>query len=140
MSRNQRWTIALVLTWFGLCPVFAGEFDCADPSDLAPGTTDVVVTKEASVTEAAPGDEITYTIRVHNCGPIAATSVEFEDLLPLRSIVTSLSQVSGPTFDLSPPFIGVKLFTSDPIWGGTISTLSVGDTAVFEVVIRVDYF
>ncbi|MEM8995716.1 MAG: hypothetical protein AAGF23_13095 [Acidobacteriota bacterium] len=137
--RRLPWITVLALALCGVAPASAGDFNCADPGDLDPGRTDVTVTKTADVTEVESGDEVTFTISVHNCGPVAALGVEFTDLLPLRVTVFSVTQLSGPTAELTLPLLGRKLFDRNPVWGGEIKVLPVDETAVFEVVVLVDY-
>lgn len=139
MIRNQVFKIALVLVLLSCAPIYGGDFDCADPADLGPETADLVVTKEVNVSEVKPGGEIIYTIRVHNCGPSDGIDTEFVDQLPKQVLVTSVEQVSGPTFDISEPPIGVSLISDDALWGASIEVMPVGETAVFEVVVRVLY-
>lgn len=51
-------------------------------ADVDPDDVDLVVTKTADPPVAQPGDEVTYTINVHNFGPGDADDVVVTDVLP----------------------------------------------------------
>lgn len=137
-DRWSRWPGTLLLLLLLAAPVQAGDFDCADPGDIDPGETDVVVTKDFSIDEIEPGERFTYTIQVHNCGPEAAIDLSFFDEVPVRFIFYSIEQTAGPTFDIDTPQVGVVLDEIGEL-DGFIASMPVGETAVFEVVVALSY-
>jgi uncharacterized repeat protein (TIGR01451 family) len=95
-----------------------------------PPQADLSITKTGSPDPVAPGAILTYLIQVANAGPDAALAVTVSDLIP-----------SGTTFaSLASPAAWTCL---TPIVGGsgaiscTISTLGIGATASFTLVVRV---
>lgn len=94
---------------------------------------DLRVSKTDDAGEAAPGENITYTITLTNAGASDAQTVSFSDAVPANTTFVSASQTSGPTFSLvTPPAGGTGAFT------GTAATLAAGATATFELVVMVD--
>jgi uncharacterized repeat protein (TIGR01451 family) len=101
-------------------------------------TTDVNEFAELSVTKGASpnpvqaGGDLTYALTVTNSGPAIAESVELDDAVPAGTTFVSASQTSGPAFTLTtPPGGGGGTFTA------TRSTLAVGATAKFTMIVRV---
>jgi uncharacterized repeat protein (TIGR01451 family) len=70
-------------------------------------TADVAVTKSGAPAAIAPGSNITYTIKVTNNGPAAATTVTLNDVLPPNTAFVSLGQ-SGPVFACTTPAVGAN--------------------------------
>lgn len=66
-------------------------------NDKVTVTTDAVLqlSKTASVSEAAPGDFITYTLRVTNTGGSAASNVVIADAIPAGTSFDSIVSVNG---------------------------------------------
>ena len=91
------------------------------PSMLA----DAGVTKSGP-SSAGPGSDVTWTIRVFNGGPSAATNVALNDTLPGTMTFVSLAQPPG--FSCTTPAVGA---------GGTITctaaTMGAGTTAIFTL-------
>ena len=70
---------------------------CTFTNTATPPRADLVVTKQASPTLVATGDEVTYTITVTNAGPDAAEGVVLTD--PLPAGLTLVDVPPGCTFD-----------------------------------------
>lgn len=85
--RRRRWAAAAVTGFFALAAITV-----AGPALAATGP-DLVVTKEASVTEIPVDGEITYTIIARNVGTALATSVRIRDNRIDRELIIT----SGPT-------------------------------------------
>lgn len=68
-----------------------------DDATFIPSRSAAFVEKKVSIDTYAPGDEITYTIRVGNTGPGPANRVEFEDVLPRAMTTTGI----GDALDLT---------------------------------------
>jgi uncharacterized repeat protein (TIGR01451 family) len=113
-----------------IATVTSTSVDPVSGNDIAFATTsvsgaDVSVTKVVDLTEANPGDQLTYTITVQNEGPDIATDVALTDVLP-----DGVSYVSANPIEASQ--VGQTL-----TWA-TLSTLTVADgpqlyTVVAEV-------
>jgi uncharacterized repeat protein (TIGR01451 family) len=118
----------------GLGEAVAQSNLCPSSNVTVPNTSaDLVITKTATPSTVTAGSNITYTIRVENCGPATAVNVSFSDPLPANTTIVSVSQTSGPAFVLNiPPAHS----------GGTVSgnrtTLNVGEVAVFQIVVHVN--
>jgi uncharacterized repeat protein (TIGR01451 family) len=86
--------------------VDANEFDPNSANNSESETTAVnpaanlVLSKSDTPDPAAPGDEIAYTLSVHNIGPNVASDVDVVDVLPaglsFRPIGSSLACVQNP--------------------------------------------
>ncbi len=57
--------------------------------------TDLRVTKVASTAQAAPGEQITFTLEVENLGPVDATGVQVSDVLPAGLTLVKASATQG---------------------------------------------
>ncbi len=95
-------------------------------------SADLIIVKNASPATAVPGANLTYSIRVQNCGPSTATNVSVTDAIPAGTTFVSASQTSGPAFTLNtPPVGGTGNFVA------TIATLLTGSVATFNLVVFV---
>jgi uncharacterized repeat protein (TIGR01451 family) len=104
------------------------------PSNVTvPNTSaDLIIAKTASPDPVVAGGNVTYSIRVQNCGPAAAVNVSVSDPLPSGTTFVSASQTSGPTFALTSPSVG-----SSGTFTATISSLAAGGVATFQLVLFV---
>jgi uncharacterized repeat protein (TIGR01451 family) len=95
-----------------------------------PPQADLSIRKSASPDPVAPGANLTYLIQVANAGPDAAMADTVTDVIPSGTTFVSLASPAGWT-------------CLTPIVGGsgaiscTISTLGVGATASFTLVVNV---
>lgn len=62
------------------------------------GTADLKLTKRVSNALPKVGDNITYTIRVNNAGPLCGTGINVEDALPSGLTFVSYTSTSGTTY------------------------------------------
>jgi len=124
---------------FGLDAAGAQSELCGNilPSNLGFMPADVTVSKQGNTDSVAPGEQLTYTITVHNCGPSKAIDVEVEDAGEEFLTYVSSRQISPDpaTFTIvSQPPTGAPM--SGPVtWKATALTMSPGETAVFEIVV-----
>lgn len=81
-----------------------------------PGTTDLAVTKTASVSSATPGTPFDYTITVTNNGSVTATNVNIKDNLPAN--VTYNSATPGGSGSCGAPSGGVLTCTWPSVAAG----------------------
>jgi len=118
----------------GLGEAVAQSNLCFTSNVTVPNTSaDLVITKTGSPNPVQAGNNVTYTIRVENCGPSPAVNVSVSDPTPAGTTFVSASQTSGPTFNLStPPVGGTGTFTA------TLASMNVGDVAIFQLVLRVN--
>ena len=93
---------------------------------------DLSVIKAASPDPVLAGGDLTYTLEVANSGPEQAESVLLSDAVPAGTTFVSASQTSGPAFTLTSPAAG-----GTGTFKATRSTLAVGETAKFKMVVRV---
>jgi uncharacterized repeat protein (TIGR01451 family) len=114
-----------------------------DPANAAPVTAFIVTgpgSADLSVVKTGPsfvckGQPATYIITLTNLGLSDATNVVLTDTLPVgaKLAVTGFTQLSGPTFFISPPtFSGpgaASLVTA------TVATFAAGATAVFQLIL-----
>ncbi|MFN8356788.1 MAG: SdrD B-like domain-containing protein [Spirosomataceae bacterium] len=84
-------------------------------------TADLSIKKTADKSKVAVGSNVTYTLKVKNFGPKAATNVELKDVLP-----TGLEFVSGDKFTNTSGTVTAK-----------IATLASGDSASLSFVAKV---
>lgn len=124
---------------FGLDSAGAQGILCGNvlPSNLGFMPADIAISKEASADSVAPGEQLTYTITVHNCGPSEARDVEVEDVGEDFLTFVSSRQVSPdpPTFTIiSQPQPGDPM-SGPVIWKATTLSMDAGETAVFEIVV-----
>lgn len=105
-------------------------------SNLGSNTADLAITKTASPDPAVAGADLTYTLTVANCGPIGdAPDVMVSDPLPTGATFQSSRQVSGATtFTITEPAVGSTGMT----WSAQAALFPSGETAVFEIVLRVN--
>jgi uncharacterized repeat protein (TIGR01451 family) len=91
--------------------------------------TDLAITKTAPLTAVA-GGAFSYTISAINNGPIAATTVAIDDILPAPLQFVSLTQTAGPAFACTTPAPNVN---------GTvhcsIASLAAGASATFTLAV-----
>jgi uncharacterized repeat protein (TIGR01451 family) len=112
--------------------VAQGNF-CFTSNVTVPNTSaDLIISKTGSPDPVVAGNNLTYTIRVQNCGPATAVNVSVSDPLPAGTTFISASQTSGPTFNLSTPAVG-----SGGTFTATRSSMNVGDVATFQLIVRV---
>jgi uncharacterized repeat protein (TIGR01451 family) len=95
-------------------------------------SADLIIAKTGFPNPVAPGGNITYSIRVQNCGPSSATNVSVNDPIPAGTTFVSASQTSGPTFTLAtPPVGGTGNFVA------TTPTFTTGSVATFQLIVQV---
>ncbi|HEX2052006.1 MAG TPA: Ig-like domain-containing protein, partial [Actinomycetota bacterium] len=70
-------------------------------------TTDLALSKSASVTSVTPGTSFTYTLRVTNHGPNAATNVTVVDRMPRHVDPASVTTSPGTSNSSTPPYCDV---------------------------------
>jgi uncharacterized repeat protein (TIGR01451 family) len=117
----------------GMGEAMAQSNACSNLSISNTGLADLIITKTGSPNPASPGENITYSIRVENCGPASAANVNVTDNVPVGTTFVSASQTSGPTFTLmSAPSVGG---TGPVIF--TLGTFNSGDVATFQLVVNV---
>jgi len=92
---------------------------------LAQADMSAKVTGPAAI---VPGTSATYTLKVTNNGPSDAQNVSFTDALPPGMTFQSLTQTSGPAFNLVPLLVGLGGSVS-----GSIATLPTGASATFTL-------
>jgi uncharacterized repeat protein (TIGR01451 family) len=106
---------------------------CFTSNVTVPNTSaDLLITASGMPSVVTGGSDITYTLRVENCGPAVATNVSVSDPMPGGTTFVSASQTSGPTFALNPPPVG-----SGGTFTATISSMNVGDVATFQLTVHV---
>ncbi len=92
---------------------------------VPPGTyADIAVNKTVSNTKQIIGDDVTYTIAVHNNGPDDATGVAITDVLPNGLVYVSSAATVG-TYD-----------AAGGLW--TIGALADGATATLHITVRTE--
>jgi uncharacterized repeat protein (TIGR01451 family) len=103
----------------------------AGASAITVAEADLSVTKTDSPGSVDPGENITYTIKVKNLGPDAASNVTLTDEIPASTTFVSFTAPAGWT-------------STTPAVGGTgqvssqAATLANGATATFTLVVRVN--
>ena len=70
-------------------PFLMGVSFCAPPTTLM---ADLTLTKTDSPDPVTEGDDLTYTIQIHNAGPDIATGVTMTDVLPPNTTFVSLTK------------------------------------------------
>jgi len=95
-----------------------------------PPQADLSITKTASPDPVAPGSNLTYLIQVANAGPDAAMAVTVTDVIP--SGTTFVSLASPAAWTCVTPIVGGSGAVSC-----TITTLNIGATASFTLVVNV---
>jgi uncharacterized repeat protein (TIGR01451 family) len=95
-------------------------------------SADLIIAKTATPASVAPGGDITYSIRVQNCGPSDAINVSVSDPIPAGTTFVALTQTSGPAFTLSAPAVGGTGTVT-----ATIPTLTAGTVATFQLIVQV---
>lgn len=119
------------LRGLGLGEAMAQSNLCSNIS--VPNTSaDLIVTKSASPNPAVPGANLTYSIRVQNCGPAIAVNVSVSDPIPAGTTFVSASQTSGPAFTLATPAVG-----GGGTFTATLASMNPGDVATFQLVVNV---
>ena len=117
---------------FGLGEAVAQSNLCANMT-IPAGFADLIIFKSASPNPAVPGQNLTYFIRVQNCGFAAGTNVTVSDVVPVGTTFVSFLQSSGPSFTISPlpPVGGTGVVTA------TIASFADGAVATFQLVVNV---
>ncbi len=118
----------------GLGEAVAQSNVCFTSNVTVPNTSaDLIISKVGNPNPVTAGSDVTYTIRVQNCGPATAVNVSVNDPIPAGTTFVSATQLSGgPTFTLSTPAVGgTGTFTA------TTASMNVGDVAIFHLVVRV---
>ena len=90
-------------------------------------SANIVVTMTATPNPVQAGNNITYTVTVHNNGPAATSSVTFTDAIPAHTTFSSLAQ-TGTAWTCPAPVTAVSC---------TIASLPSGATTTFTLVITV---
>jgi uncharacterized repeat protein (TIGR01451 family) len=109
---------------------------CFTSNITVPNTSaDLLITSSGMPNPVTAGSDITYTLRVENCGPAVATNVSVSDPIPSGTTFVSANQTSGPTFSLSAPAVG-----STGTFMATLASMNVGDVATFQLVVHVTPF
>jgi uncharacterized repeat protein (TIGR01451 family) len=119
------------LRGLGLGEAMAQSNVCSNVS-VPNASADLIVFKSASPDPTVPGANLTYSIRVQNCGPSAAVNVSLSDPIPAGTTFVSASQTSGPTFVLSTPSVG-----GGGTFTATLASMSSGAVATFQLVVNV---
>lgn len=96
--------------------------DDDDQVSLDVNTADLSLNKEAILSGADPGDQVTYRITVANAGPHDADNVQIRDVLP--SGLTYLSDTSGGGYN-----------TGSGIW--ELGSLNAGSQAQLDILVEV---
>ncbi|HLY27384.1 MAG TPA: choice-of-anchor Q domain-containing protein, partial [Aggregatilineales bacterium] len=113
-----------------------GDPNTANNTATSSGTVvakaDLQVTKTGP-SSAYPGQNISYTITVSNTGPLSAQAVSLTDNVPANTTFVSESQSAGPAFNCSKPAINALGTVKC-----TLSTLAVGASATFSVVVKLN--
>jgi uncharacterized repeat protein (TIGR01451 family) len=81
---------------------------------------DLGITKDVTPIAPAPGDNVTYTIVVHNYGPGTATNVEVIDVMPAE---IASCEIVAPTPTQGSYDIGTGIWTVGPMAPDTSATL-----------------
>ncbi|MEY2509776.1 MAG: large repetitive protein [Verrucomicrobiota bacterium] len=93
-------------------------------------SADLGVAKTVDSDQALADTNVTFTIKVTNFGPDAASTVALSDTLPDNMTFVSEQQTSGPTWACSTP-------SPSPAQGGTVqctvSTLPASSNSVFQI-------
>ena len=90
-------------------------------------TANIVVTKTASPNPVLAGNNIVYSISVHNNGPAAAANVTFTDPIPTNTTFVSLAQ-TGTAWACPAPTTAVNC---------TLASFASGATTTFTVTVTV---
>jgi uncharacterized repeat protein (TIGR01451 family) len=88
------------------------------------GLTNLSVTKTASSPVVNPGDPLVYTITVANNGPLDATGLTFQDILPSELTFVSIAQVGVP-FTIAPVVNNVINAAAPTLLAGQSTTFTV---------------
>ncbi len=105
-----------------------------DPDFLA--SADVIVNKTASPDPVGPGEQLTFTLEVFNCGPAMGVNVVVSDQLPAGTTYVSSNRVNATAmgFDLIEPPVG----SEGSEWRAVATVdFPVEDVAIFEIVVEV---
>ena len=90
-------------------------------------SANVVVTMSAAPNPVLAGNQITYTVTVHNNGPAATSSVTLTDTIPTHTTFVSLAQ-TGTTWVCPAPGAAISC---------TIASLPSGATTTFTLIVTV---
>jgi uncharacterized repeat protein (TIGR01451 family) len=120
-------------------PIVGGPLE-ADDAVVVKGTgdTSLEIEKTTSDTEADPGGPITWTVKVTNAGPLAATDVVVNDIAPAEVDGLTLTYATGvgewtcggTSCKATTMAVGSATFTA----AGTVSSKTKGDTSVVNEV------
>jgi uncharacterized repeat protein (TIGR01451 family) len=96
-----------------------------------PPSADLSITKSAPPGVIFVGEPVSYRLTVRNAGPSVAQNVTAQDVLPAGTRFVSVGMTGAPGWTATTPPVGSA---------GTVrftkATLGIGETAVFEIVIR----
>lgn len=102
----------------------------SDPSNNSASDTttlnaapDMTVTKSASASAVAPGDQIIYTIVFANQGNQAARGIQVLEALPANTQFVAAASSPGWSFDSA---LGKYKYTLSSLWGGSSRTIAFG--------------
>jgi len=104
-------------------------------SNVCSNVGEIQIEKTASPDPVIVGQELTYTIRLHSCGP-SVPSMTFSDPLPGGTTFVSAQHISGPVFDLTTPNVG----ENGTVSGERLASMNQGEVAVIEIVVKVVEF
>ena len=93
---------------------------------------DLSVTKTADQTATA-GETLDYELIIANDGPAASNNATLSDTLPEGTTFVSITQNSGPTFDLEAPAVGDGGTVT-----ATVASLAPGESASFSLTVMVE--
>ena len=93
----------------------------------------LVLTASDSPDPVVAGTNITYTLTLSNEGTADAQNVDLSDNVPTGTTFVSMSQTTGPSFNLTTPGVG-----GTGTANATAATLAAGATATFTFVVRVN--
>ena len=114
------------LRGLGLGEAIAQSNLCPVSNVTVPNTSaDLIISKTGTPNPVQAGSNLTYSIRVENCGPAPAVNVSVSDPIPAGTTFVSAGQSSGPVFTLStPPVGGTGTFTA------TLASMNPGEIAI----------
>jgi uncharacterized repeat protein (TIGR01451 family) len=119
----------------GLGEAVAQSNLCTSSNVTVPNTSaDLIISKTGTPNPVVAGTNLTYSIRVENCGPSPAINVSVSDPIPAGTTFVSASQTNGPAFSLSTPSVG----SSGGTFTATRASLETGEVAIFQLIVHVN--